>query len=74
MSAEVEWHEVKAAAKSKAHDVSFEVAKTVFKHPFAVERFDDRENYGEDRLLILGMAEGQVLPEHVSRLLNPRPH
>ena len=38
-----------------------ELAKTVFKDPFAIERLDDRENYGEERFVIIGVAEGKVL-------------
>ena len=45
----------------KAHGVDFELAKTVFKDPFAIERLDDREDYGEERFVLVGMAEGQVL-------------
>ena len=45
----------------QAHGVSFELAKTVFKDPFAIERLDDREDYGEERFVIIGMAEGHVL-------------
>jgi uncharacterized DUF497 family protein len=41
--------------------VSFELAKTVFKDPFAIERIDDRKDYGEERFVILGMADGQIL-------------
>jgi uncharacterized DUF497 family protein len=41
--------------------VSFELAKTVFKDPFGVGRLDDREDYGEERSIIIGMAEGNVL-------------
>ena len=48
-------------ANLQAHGVSFELATTVFKCPFAIERLDDRENYGEDRFVIVGMAEGNVL-------------
>ena len=33
--------------------------KTVFKDPFAIEFLDDRQDYGEDRYVI--MAEAQVL-------------
>ena len=45
----------------QTHGVSLKLAKTVFKDPFAVERLDDREDYGEERFVIIGMAEGQVL-------------
>jgi uncharacterized protein len=61
MKLEFEWHEGKAAANFLAHGVSFELAKTVFRDPFGIERFDDREDYGEHRFVIIGMAEGNVL-------------
>ena len=41
--------------------MSFELAKTVFEDAFAIDRLDDRENYGEERFVIIGMAEGQIL-------------
>ena len=45
----------------ETHGVSFGLAKTVFSDPFAVERLDDREDYGEVRFVIIGMAGGAVL-------------
>jgi hypothetical protein len=60
MKLEFEWHDAKAAANLQAHGVSFELAKTVFRDPFAVERLDDREDYGEERFVLIGMAEGNV--------------
>ncbi|HEY1659864.1 MAG TPA: BrnT family toxin [Candidatus Sulfotelmatobacter sp.] len=41
--------------------MTFDLATTLFSDPFAVERIDDREDYGEERFLIIGMAEGRVL-------------
>jgi uncharacterized DUF497 family protein len=61
MKLEFEWHDAKAEANSRNHGVSFELAKTVFNDPFAIERVDDREDYGEERFVIIGMAEGHVL-------------
>ncbi len=61
MKLEFEWHDAKATANLKAHGVSFELAKTVFKDPFAIERLDDREDYGEERYILIGMAEGHTL-------------
>ena len=61
MRLEFEWHDAKAEANLQAHGVSFELAKTVFKDPIAVERLDDREDYGDERFVIIGMAEGHVL-------------
>ncbi len=37
------------------------MAKTAFKDPFAIERLDDREDYGEPRFVMIGMAEGNTL-------------
>ena len=41
--------------------MSFETATEVFSDPFAIERRDDREDYGEDRFILIGIAEGTVL-------------
>jgi uncharacterized DUF497 family protein len=61
MKVEFEWYDAEAEANLQDHGVSFDLAKTVFKDPFAVERLDDREDYGEERFVIIGMAEGHVL-------------
>lgn len=61
MELEFEWHAAKAEANLQSHGVSFELAKTVFKDVFAIERIDDRRDYGEQRFVIIGMAEGNVL-------------
>lgn len=58
---EFEWHDAKAEANLQAHGVSFDLARTIFKDPLAVERLDDREDYGEERFVIVGMAEGGVV-------------
>jgi uncharacterized DUF497 family protein len=60
MSDAFEWDETKAADKYAKHGVSFELATTVFKDPFAIERLDDREDYGEDRFILIGTMEGVV--------------
>jgi uncharacterized protein len=61
MSDEFEWDEAKAAENYAKHGVSFEMAVQVFKDPFAIERLDDRDDYGEDRYILIGMAEGALL-------------
>jgi uncharacterized protein len=58
---EFEWHDAKAEANFRAHGVSFDLAKTVFKDPFAIELLDDRQDYGEERFVVVGMAEGGVV-------------
>jgi hypothetical protein len=61
MVLEFDWHDAKADANLQLHGVSFDLAMTVFSDPFAVERLDDREDYGEERFVIVGMAEGNVV-------------
>jgi uncharacterized DUF497 family protein len=61
MNLEFEWHKAKAEANFRRHGVSFDLATTVFKDPFAVELVDDREEHGEERFVIIGMADDKVL-------------
>jgi uncharacterized DUF497 family protein len=56
-----EWDKAKAADNYKSHGVTFEQATRAFADSFAVERLDDRENYGEVRFNILGMVDGRLL-------------
>jgi uncharacterized protein len=61
MKLEFEWSKAKSKANFRRHGVSFDLAKTVFSDPFAIERLDDREEYGEERFVIVGAAEGKAL-------------
>ncbi len=61
MSDAFEWDETKAAENYAKHGVSFETATKVFRDPFAIERLDDREDYGEERFILIGTAEAVVL-------------
>ena len=56
-----EWDDDKAATNWKDHGVSFEQAVRALRDPFAVERFDDREDYGEERVNLLGTCDGVIL-------------
>ncbi|MGH7024021.1 MAG: BrnT family toxin [Caulobacteraceae bacterium] len=56
-----EWDDAKAVANRNRHGVLFDIARGVFADPFAVEWFDDREDYGEARVVIVGMVEGRLL-------------
>ena len=51
-----EWHQSKAAANLKKHQVSFEEAQTVFYVEFAVQFFDEEHSDDEERFLMLGMS------------------
>ncbi|MGA9641453.1 MAG: BrnT family toxin [Terriglobales bacterium] len=61
MKLKFEWHNAKAEANFSAHGVSFDLATTAFRDPFAIERLDDREDYGEERFVMIGMAKGNTL-------------
>lgn len=61
---EFEWDNNKAAANWRAHGVTFEQAVNAFSDHFAIEWIDDRKNYGEERINLLGMWDGVIL--HVS--------
>ena len=56
-----EWDEAKAAKNNIVHGVTFEVAREVFNDPFAVDRPDNRHDYGEQRANITGMVYGRLL-------------
>ena len=56
-----EWDDVKAAANWRDHGVSFEQAARACLDPFAVELIDDRADYGEERVNLLGMCGGAIL-------------
>jgi len=56
-----QWDDDKAASNYAKHGVRFEAARGVFKDPFAIERMDDRKNYGEERFILIGMSSGRLL-------------
>jgi Ribonuclease toxin, BrnT, of type II toxin-antitoxin system len=65
--------EAKAADNYAKHGVSFELAVKVFQDPFGIERLDDREDYGEDRFILIGTAEGALLAVVLHREERPYP-
>ena len=58
---EFEWDDEKAAQNAQKHGVTFDEARAVFRDPFAIELLDDREDYGEDRYILIGMSATGVL-------------
>lgn len=56
-----EWDTAKAAANRRRHGVSFEDASAAVLDPFAVEAVDDRADYGEERINLLGLAGAMLL-------------
>jgi uncharacterized DUF497 family protein len=61
MNLKFEWNKSKAKDNFAKHGVSFERAEHVFHDPFAVEFLDDREDYDEERFVIIGAVEGRIL-------------
>jgi uncharacterized DUF497 family protein len=60
MTTEFEWDVDKETANLQKHGVSFSQAAAAFLDPFAVDWIDDREDYGEQRVILLGLSDGQV--------------
>ena len=58
---EFEWDDDKAAKNLLKHGISFPQAISAFRDTFAVEYPDDRMDYGEDRFIHIGIADGQLL-------------
>jgi uncharacterized DUF497 family protein len=67
-----EWNKSKAKDNFAKHGVSFEPAERVFDDPFAVEFLDHREDHDEERFVIVGIADRQVLfvayPERIDAI------
>jgi uncharacterized DUF497 family protein len=61
MNEPFDWDNTKAAANWRDHGVAFDQAVRAFRDPFAVETIDDREDYGEERINLLGMCDGVIL-------------
>jgi uncharacterized protein len=56
-----EWDDAKAVDNLANPGVSFEAARLAFDDPFAVAREDRRQDYGEDRYILLGMIQDRML-------------
>ena len=52
----IEWDENKRAANLAKHGIDFVRAARIFQNP-VLERVDDREDYGEERLIAIGHWE-----------------
>jgi hypothetical protein len=61
----LEWDNAKAAENWRRHGVAFQQGAKALRDPFAVEWIDDREDYGEERINLLGMCEGVILHRHL---------
>jgi uncharacterized DUF497 family protein len=62
MAGEVfEWDSEKAAINLRKHGVSFPQARVVFQDAFATLDLDSGSDRGEERYIIVGMAEQRLL-------------
>jgi uncharacterized DUF497 family protein len=60
MDLRFEWNWSKAKENFAKRGVSFELSRNVFKDPFALEFLDDREDYNEQRFVIIGTVDRQI--------------
>ena len=58
---EFEWDQNKADANLFKHGVAFQHAVKAFNDHFAIELIDDRKDYGEERITLIGMCDGILL-------------
>jgi hypothetical protein len=58
---EYEWDDDKADTNWRNHKVTFRQAVRALNDHFLVEWIDDRKNYGEERMNLLGMCDGVLL-------------
>ena len=61
MKQQFDWHVPKAETNRRDHGITFDQGAKAIADPFAVEWIDKRENYGEERVNLLGMCEGILL-------------
>ena len=72
MPLEFEWDSRKALLNHRNHGISFEQAIRAFQDPFAIELIDERENYGEERVNLIGLSAGVLV--HVTYTASTHPH
>ena len=60
MRSDLEWDELKDRANRAKHGIGFEEAVSVFDGP-VLSAVDDREDYGEDRWVTVGLLEAVVV-------------
>ena len=56
-----EWDDAKAAVNLRKHGVDFMDSIAALEDPNRVEEIDTRFIYGEERIQVIGMAQGDIL-------------
>jgi uncharacterized DUF497 family protein len=72
MAIRFEWDPKKAASNLAKHGVSFETAQEAFKDPQGFVEIDDRQDYGEERLVRTAMVGVRYL--HITYTEPADPH
>jgi len=57
----LEWDADKAQSNLQKHGIAFEDAERVFYDAGRIERYDGREDYGEDRWITIGQVYETIL-------------
>lgn len=60
-SSQFSWNNAKATANRRKHGVTFDRAMVAIRDFFAIELIDNRDDYGEERVNLLGMSDGVLL-------------
>lgn len=55
-----QWDQDKNAANIEKHGIDFEEARRIFEGPI-IRKVDDRQDYGEIRIIAIGVSEGREL-------------
>jgi uncharacterized protein len=61
-----EWDHQKNASNIAKHELDFEDAPRIFNLPLRIT-LDDRQNYGEERWIGLGMLDGRIYSNSLHR-------
>ena len=56
-----QWDDEKNRGNIQSRGISFKRAALVFDDPNRIERIDDRYDYGEERIAVIGRSAGRVL-------------
>jgi uncharacterized DUF497 family protein len=61
MAMRFDWNPAKAEANWRKHKVSFQHAQAAFYDPHGLDEVDHKDDYGEERFNLTGMAENRLI-------------
>lgn len=56
-----DWDAQKSQLNFDKHGIQFQLAIRAFDDPHYIEEIDDREEYGEERVKLTGMVDGELI-------------